>query len=306
MRTRSQSGGPAVIQVPSSDNSSSPVSWRCDNRSRLHRGDENCTAGSPPSSSIIDTPAKRMTFEKRRGAHQMQDSQATTEPTPSKAAGSRPRPQARIRGHVTSSVSPAARRVSLPTIREDSVEPANHSNDDDNDNDGFQMTEEDRIPETPQDFPSSPPVPLPQLTADNLSLLQGGQPSGPGAVNAPAAASKSACGLPPASTIVDIPAYVTWRLTQLVRRSRINALQHEAAQERLTERQRELESERERARRGRRRSFGWCCSSWCMRCGAFTTRSSLSLSRRVAGLRMDCEWFAAVVVFGRLVCGAAH
>jgi hypothetical protein len=203
--------------------------------------------------------------------------------------------------------------VSLPTIREDSVEPANHSNDDDDDNDGFQMTEEDRIPETPQNFPSSPPVPLPRLTADNLSLLQGGQPSGPAAVNAPAAASESACSLPPASTIVDIPAYVTWRLAQLVRRSRINALQHEAAQERLTERQRELESEQERARRSAARGEAWeaafvwlvllvlVYALWC-----FYNSVEFDLSRHVAGLRMDCKWFAAVVVFGRLVCGAAH
>ena len=260
MKTRSQSTGPAIIQVPSSD-SSSPPSWRCNNQSRLHRGDEHCTASSPPSSPIIDTPAKRMTFERKRDAHQMQDSQATTEPTPSRAANPRPRPQARTRGPVTSSVSPV-RTGNLPTIHEDSSpEPARSNDDDDDNNNGFQATQDEyRVPETPQNFPSSPPVPLPTLTADNLA--QHNNQSVPvGTVNAPAAPSESACGLPPASTVVSIPAYVTFKIAQLKQRSRINALQHIAAQDSLVALHRRLEPELERARRsaasGEARGEAW-------------------------------------------------
>jgi hypothetical protein len=261
MKTRSQSTGPAIIQVPSSD-SSSPPSWRCNNQSRLHRGDEDCTASSPPSSPIIDTPAKRMTFERKRDARQIQDSQATTEPTPSRAANSRPRPQARTRGPVTSLVSPLRIR-NLPTIHEDSSPEPARSNDDDDD-DGFQSTqEEDRVPETPQNFPSSPPVPLPTLTADNLAQ-HNNQSISADTVNAPAAAaaaSESACGLPPASIIVALPAYVTFKIAQLKQRSRIDALQHIAAQDSLVALQRRLEPELERARRsaasGEARGEAW-------------------------------------------------
>ena len=120
MKTRSQSAGLSAIQVPSSErNNSSPLSWRCDNRSRLHRGDENCTASSPPSSPIIDTPEKRKRIERKRNTRELQDSQATpaTETTPSRAATLRQRPQARIGAVATPSSS---RRMDLPTIREDS------------------------------------------------------------------------------------------------------------------------------------------------------------------------------------------
>jgi hypothetical protein len=260
MKTRSQSAGPSTIQVPSSEsNSSSPASWRCKNRSRLHRGDEKCTASSPPSSPIIDTPEKRKTFERKRNARQLQDSQDSQaiEPTPSRAATLRPRPQARI-GAVGPSATPtSSRRMDLPTIREDSsAESDDHNNYDDEE---LQLTPgKDRIPETPLNLPSSPPLPLPQLTADNLSLLEGGgQTSGSGGSAPPQAESESACGLPPASTIVSLPAYVTHQISHLVQRSRINAQQHITAQKRLTAMNGHLATERERVRRGAARGKAW-------------------------------------------------
>lgn len=143
--------------------------------------------------------------------------------------------------------------MNLATIREaSSVEPALSNND----YEDFQVTvEEDRIPESPLNLPSSPPLPLPQLTADNLSLLEGGQPSG-SRQNVPPQ-SESACGLPPASTIVSIPAYVTHQISHLVQRSRINALQHIAAQKRLAAMEEDLAPEREKARRSAARSEAW-------------------------------------------------
>lgn len=252
MKTRSQSADPAAIQVPSSESSyNSPPSWRCDNRSRLHRGDETCTASSPPSSPIIDTPGKRMTFEKKMIARQLEDSQAITEPTPSRAATLRPRsrPQARTGAPVPSVTPTSSRRRNLATIRKDSsAEPAHSKESYDNDGNS-QPTPEDRVPETPQKFSSSPPLPLPRLTADNLSLLEGRQPSGSGD-NASAAEALSACGLAPASTVVSLPAYVNYQISHLVQRSRINALQHSAAQKRLATMHEDRASEDDRARRG--------------------------------------------------------
>jgi hypothetical protein len=257
MKTRSQSAGPSAIQVPSSEsNSSSPPSWRCENRSRLHRGDIDCTASSPPSSPIIDTPEKRKTFERKQNARQLQDSQAT-EPTPSRAATLRPRPQARIGAAGPSATPTSSRRMDLPTIREDrSAEPGHHNDYDDGD---LQLTpEEDRIPETPLNLPSSPPLPLPQLTADNLSLLEGGGQTSGSSGSAPLQAeSESACGLPPASTIVSLPAYVTHQISYLVQRSRINAQQHIAVQKHLAAMNGDLTTERERVRSTAARGEAW-------------------------------------------------
>jgi hypothetical protein len=147
--------------------------------------------------------------------------------------------------------------MNLPTMREDSsAEPAYR---DDYDDGSFQLTsEEDRIPETLLNLPSSPPLPLPQLTADNLSLLEGGgQTSGSSGSAPPQAESESACGLPPASTIVSLPAYVTHQISHLVQRSRINAQQHIAAQKRLAAMNGHLATERERVRRSAARGESW-------------------------------------------------
>lgn len=156
MQTRSQSAGRAAIQVRSSDSSSSPPSWRCDNRNRLHRDDEDCNASSPPSSPIIDTPEKRKTFERKQTARQFLGSQATTatEPTPSRRATLRPRPQSSIKAPGVSATPTSSRRMNLATIREaSSVEPALSNND----YEDFQVTvEDDRIPESPLNLPSSP------------------------------------------------------------------------------------------------------------------------------------------------------
>jgi len=141
-------------------------------------------------------------------------------------------------------------------VREDSSPEPARSNDDDDD-DGFLITSVGHVPGTPQNLPSSPPVPLPTLTAENLAQLNNSQRNPAGTANAPAAASESACGLPPASAIVSIPAYVTYKIAHLKQRSRINALQYDAAQERLVACNRELGHERERARRSAAKGEAW-------------------------------------------------
>jgi len=229
--TRSQLTSPAAIQIPSSSSDISQPFWRCNNRHRLHRGDTSCTASSPPSSPIVDTPEKRKTFERKRNTCQLQDSFATTDRSSSRAAGC-PHPQARA----------------LAAVREEHRELARSNHDE-----GFQVTaaasssrsSPDRIPESSVNLPSSPPLPLRQLNADNLSLLEGRSSSPQAKAHSEASSARS------------LPAYALHQISRLVLRSRINALHHDAAQVRLAAAHEELGVLREITRHSAIRSKTW-------------------------------------------------
>lgn len=246
--------------VPSGINTTPPdstLSWRCPAGQRLHRDDAECT-DSPPSSPIIDTLSKRMRMEmKNAGLHP--NSQATTQPTPSRA---QPRPQGRgrpagtchsstyhdhdydaeaewindafsipeglmvvpyIRSSISSVISSFGKLWARNTI------PPMEAG-----KDGYQViatpadqtSNLDRIPET-----------LPRLTTGNLPALDNN--NGTNATSG----TNPANGITP--SMLSIPSFIAGQISRLVLRCRIERLNHEAASAHLARVEQELEDAKE-------------------------------------------------------------
>lgn len=252
-------------------NSTSP--WRCERTERLHRDGRPCT-DSPPSSPIIDTPQKRVRMQ-RRAAGLLLNSQST-QPTPSRAAALRLRPQARTSGGPP---DPEGSVVSANPGQNNAFVNAHDSNEQ-----GFfhlsppsQQTSEQPVPETPVGLgrglgmSSSPP--LPQLTASNLSLLNGHAASQRSTASA-ANVAASALGrnnhndvrgdhtpipvmVTPASPVPSISSSTPAQIARLVLRTRINALKHSASEMQLAATQADLSFAHAKAQREAARSRKW-------------------------------------------------
>lgn len=204
-KSRSQAAQPSSATprstgAPLKLSSERPI-WRCDlqgEKGRLHRDSEDCT-GTPPTSPIIDTPAKRERLLKKKNAL-LPDSQ-TTEPTPSAPPRQRPQMEA----------DPADEEEQEQQEEEEEslgfakVQEVDENNAHENDHESQQLPSHlsrtpslaasERTPETPLglglDLPSSPP--LPALTSANLSLhdqqTATNQPAASDGTNIPASAS---------------------------------------------------------------------------------------------------------------------
>lgn len=100
---------------------SSPPSWRCTDH-RLHRGDKECT-DSPPSSPIIDTPGKRLAYEKKMARlSQNQSSPSAGLPKPQKSGKTTAVPQGRGRARVLQSIEADAEIT--PAVLDEELETA--------------------------------------------------------------------------------------------------------------------------------------------------------------------------------------
>jgi hypothetical protein len=241
----------------------STPAWRCGAQShkRLHRDGEPCT-GSPPTSPIIDTPSKRARMERKRNAALLGlGSSQATQPTPS-----RPAPVlSNLR--VQTSASPDApegapaqddeaivdNRQEFDYTSPDRSLAANVEEEDDYFNLARTPSQHasERIPDTPFDLPSSPP--LPQLTAENLFEL-GAQAPGPAPDQLPFAA---ATAFPPLPSVCSLSSAVAHQISRLILRTDINALQYQASSTQLVAARGDLSVAHGRVRREMVRGDGW-------------------------------------------------
>ena len=212
--------------------------WRCFGHERLHRDNQNCVPISP-NSPIIDTPSKYNKMMAKRAAASMLNNSQATQPTPSgPPAGARHDSPDESLGSADSSQDHNGSSSSSSNQQDNDAV-------DDNTNPGFAMPSSppshhssSRIPETPVglgvDPASSPPLPL--LTERNLLQLNN-QPTS----EAPAPASGSHTSHPAASpaapasapSIRSLPSEVAHKISRLVLRTRINALNHQASEREL-------------------------------------------------------------------------
>ena len=207
--------------------------WRCFDHERLHRDNQKCVPISPDS-PIIDTPSKYNKMMAKRAAASMMNNSQATQPTPSgPPAGARHDSPEESLDSASSSEGKEGSRSSHkqdnsaidddnPDFAMPSSPPSHHSS--------------SRVPETPVGFgvdpASSPPLPL--LTEENLQQLNN-QPTS----EAPAPASGShtfhpaASPAAPAPSVRSLPSEVAHKISRLVLRTRINALNHQASEKEL-------------------------------------------------------------------------
>jgi hypothetical protein len=260
----------------------STPAWRCGEQShkRLHRDGEACT-GSPPTSPINDTPSKRARFERKRNAALLgSGSSQATQPTPSRPAPAKPAPApSGLRAQVTANADAAdgdvATAAAAPSREDnDAVEERQEFDYDDTRSSRADSVEEEedyfnlplsshqhtpsqhasaseRIPETPLNLTSSPPLPF--LTASNLSALQDQAPPPPPDQLPFAAAASPA---PPAS-IRSLPSAAAAQISRLILRSDINAAHHQGATRQLLATQGDLTVARGQIRQEVVRGDGW-------------------------------------------------
>ncbi|GAB7331627.1 hypothetical protein MBLNU13_g02994t1 [Cladosporium sp. NU13] len=203
--------------------------WRCPHK-RLHLDNQDCIPVSPDS-PILDTPSKYRKIQARRNEALLVNSQATTQPTPSgppvgsqhiapkgslASVANSPQDDGTNHGQEQSQNAHDSQNFLVP-----SSPPSNHAL--------------ERVPETPlADPPSSPPLPL--LTAENLRQLNS-QPTHKSARGAGAPSSSGHAELPassaPAPSVRSLPSEVAHRISRLVLRTRINALNQDASEVQL-------------------------------------------------------------------------
>jgi hypothetical protein len=259
----------------------STPAWRCSEQShkRLHRDGEVCT-GSPPTSPIIDTPSKRARFERKRTAALLgSGSSQATQPTPSRPAPAKSAPAPSNLRAQTSANADAADGDVVPAAAapaqddDDAVDDRQEFDYDDTRSSRVDNVEEEedyfnvahtpsqhtpsqhgsaseRIPETPFDIPSSPPLPF--LTASNLSALQDQAPLPP-----PSQLPFAAGASPPPPSVRSLSSAVAAQISRLILRTDINAAHHRASTIQLAAAQGELTVARGQVRQEVVRGDGW-------------------------------------------------
>lgn len=266
--TNEHSDEPTPPRRYTRDYSSSSV-WRCNTpHERLHRDSKPCT-GSPPTSPIIDTPSKRERMERKKTAAMLENSQAT-DPTPSRPARSGLGIQAVVdqdtqeETELPANVEPENTGDSFsafdPSSNNDQSSPEQPPHTPLQNTSAQQAS--DRIPETPTgsgggNFPSSPP--LPNLTAENLSILQiqsADQPPAP-ATPRPASSPFAVPASPPPASVWSMPSNVAHQIRRLMLRNRIDQANTQASSTQLVATQGHLSAARERTRHEAARSRAW-------------------------------------------------
>jgi hypothetical protein len=262
----------------------STPAWRCSEQShkRLHRDGEVCT-GSPPTSPIIDTPSKRARLERKKNAALLGlGSSQAAQPTPSRPAPAKTVPAPSNLRAQTSANADAADGDVVPAAAappqdddDDAVDDRQEFDYDDTRNfraDNVEEEEEEdyfnlavsshqhtpsqhgsaseRIPDTPFDLPSSPPLPF--LTASNLSALQDQAPPPP-----PSQLPLAADASPPPPSVRSLSSAVAAQISRLILRTDINVAHHRASTTQLAAAQGELTVARGQVRQEVVRGDGW-------------------------------------------------